>query len=108
MIGSLTSIVAEAVGVVVVGLITPIIAQAAGMEWGPLLNVGAVGAVLLWFMLRAEPRLRGIESAIDRSTRGNLILLLEIKRTTPEGRTAAETLKQEIEAAAKARGETLT
>lgn len=40
----------------------------------PLINLGAMGVVLIWFMFRAEPRMRGMERAIDRQTRATILL----------------------------------
>ena len=42
-------------------------------DFGALVNLGAVGIVLAWFMWRTEPRLERIERAMDRFTRAQLI-----------------------------------
>lgn len=65
----------------VTALLMPL-AQAAGVtsaELSPILNLGAVGAVLLWFMLRSEPRLVRVEEALNRMTRmlGHTIVSME-------------------------------
>lgn len=92
--------------IILIGSIaTAAAAAGAVMDWTPLANIGPVGIILIWFMWRAEPRLRAIESAIDRQTRGNLVMLIEIKRTSPEGKTVAEGIIKEIEAAGRQRGE---
>jgi len=36
---------------------------------GPWVQFGAVGACLMWFMFRSEPRLRAIEASINRASR---------------------------------------
>lgn len=74
-----------------------------GFDWSPLLNMGGVGLVLVWFLWKAEPRMRAIESAIDRNSRSILILLLEISRTTPEAKIQANAVVTEIEKAEEAR-----
>lgn len=49
------------------------------MDWiSPLLQFGGVGVCLIWFMFRSEPRLRAIESSIDRSTRSMILLSIAI------------------------------
>lgn len=41
-----------------------------------LLQFGAGGFVLLWFMFRCEPRLRAIERAIEKLTRAVLLSVI--------------------------------
>lgn len=54
-------------------------ATANSMDWlGPLLQYGGIGACLVWFMFRAEPRLRSIEGAIDRFSRAIIVLSIGI------------------------------
>jgi len=60
--------------------------------WSPLINIGAIGCVLAWFLIRAEPRLGRIERAIDRSTRANLIMA-QIMSDIAEHRRVSETTK---------------
>lgn len=47
--------------------------------WAPLLNTGPIGAILVWFMLRNEPRLRAIEASIDRIARALMIVVTAMK-----------------------------
>jgi hypothetical protein len=49
-------------------------AQAVTDGWQALLNMGAIGCVLVYQLARAEPRLQRIERAIDRQSRGGLIM----------------------------------
>lgn len=77
----------------------------ATFDFSPLLNVGATGVILAWMLWQAVPRMRGIESAVDRLSDAILILLLEIDRTTPQAREQAQVIRNKIKDARKARGE---
>lgn len=46
-----------------------------GAEFGPLIQTGAIGVVLAWFLFRIEPRIRALERAVDRFSR---VMLLDI------------------------------
>ena len=48
-------------------------------EFAPLANLGAIGLVLGWFMLRSEPRQRKLEEAMDRQTRMNGYVLIALE-----------------------------
>lgn len=49
------------------------------LDWlMPLLQFGGVGVCLIWFMFRSEPRLRAIESSIDRICRALIVLSIAI------------------------------
>lgn len=80
------------------------LAQAVAFDWSSLAEYGIIGVVLGWFLWKAEPRMRSMEAAIDRMTRGNMIMLMEIQRTTPEGKRQAQALIEEINQADKERG----
>jgi hypothetical protein len=65
----------------------------------PLLNVGAVGLILAWFMFKNEPRMERMEEAIDRNTRGQMLFLLGVE-TMPRAITEqAQQMLQELESA---------
>lgn len=66
---------------------------------------GPTGAMLAWVLWKMEPRQRAAEAVVDRVIRGNMIMLMEIQRTTPEGKRQAAALVEEIDAAAKERGD---
>ena len=51
--------------------------------FSPLLNVGAVGVVCAWFMLRAEARLKGVERAVNRMS--ETVLLDILSRSSASG-----------------------
>lgn len=42
----------------------------------PLIQVGAVGAILAFFLVKLEPRLRGLEVAIYTMIRSNMLLVM--------------------------------
>lgn len=64
--------------------------------WAALANVGAVGAVLIWFMFRAEPRLKAIEKATDRQTRSMILLTINLPSTSKQVRIMGEEILTEI------------
>lgn len=64
----------------------------------PLLQLGGVGACLVWFMFRSEPRLRAIEAAIDRITRSLIVLSFAIANALEAiGWHAAKSIKLQAE-----------
>jgi hypothetical protein len=73
-------------------------------DLSPLTSVGGVGVVLAWMLWKSEPRLKAIESAVDRCNRTVLMLMLEIERTSPQAKEQATALLKEIEQAQNARG----
>lgn len=64
-------------------------------EWAQLLNVGAVGVVLAWFLYKLEPRLRDIEEALDRLTQAQLLLLINQPHTPEATRREAQRMLDE-------------
>lgn len=75
----------------------------AGVDVGSLLNLGAVGLVLAWFLLRSEPRMLGIEEAIDRNTRGAMLALLALEQVASGVKHQAQGVLEEIADAEKRR-----
>lgn len=69
----------------------------------PLIQLGAVGACLAWFMFRSEPRLRAIEGAIDRMARAILLLVIALPNATAATREQAKGIQQELDDAQKTR-----
>lgn len=83
------------------------LAQTATTEWTTsLLQLGGVGGCLVWFMFRSEPRLRAIESAIDRMARSIMLLVGALPSANEAQKLQAKGLIREIDDAAKSRGET--
>lgn len=87
-------------------------AAANSSEWfGPLLQLGGVGACLAWFMFRSEPRLRAIEAAIDRASRTMIVMTIAIANvlealkwhSANAVRLQAEPIERELDDAAKLR-----
>lgn len=100
-------------------MLLPILAQAAEgaassiAPWlGPIFQYGGIGVCLAWFMFRSEPRLRAIEAAIDRVTRGMVVATIAIANAlealqwhaAKSLKVQAETLDRELDDAAKNRG----
>ena len=73
------------------------------VELTPLLNGGAIACVLAWFMFKAEPRLKGIEDAIDRQSRALLMWMLQQEGAGAGIKTQATTLLAEVTEAENAR-----
>lgn len=67
----------------------------------PLVNMGAIGIVLGWFMLRAEPRLRAIEASIDRVARALMVAVLSMKSCDASLKEQAQSIINEVEEAHK-------
>jgi hypothetical protein len=83
-----------------------IIAEAATFDWLHFAaQNGPVGLMLAWVLWKMEPRQRANEAVVDRLIRGNMIMLMEIQRTSPEGKRQAAALVLEIDEAAKERDE---
>lgn len=65
-------------GLVVGGF--PLLADASGSDImhavEPLIQAGAVGAILAFFLVKLEPRLRGIEVAVYTLIRSNMLTLM--------------------------------
>jgi hypothetical protein len=72
-------------------------------RWSPLINLGAVGCVLAWFMFRMEPRLRRMEQAIDRMSRAIMLAALSMKGVSPALKEQATAVLKEIEDAQERR-----
>ena len=68
-----------------------------------LLQLGAIGAVLLWFMLRAEAKLESIALAQDRNTRAILLLTMALPSADEPMRRAAREILDEIDAPGRVR-----
>lgn len=84
-----------------------VLAQTATTEWTTsLLQLGGVGGCLVWFMFRSEPRLRAIESAIDRMSRSLMLLVGSLPSANEAQKQQAKALIREVDDASKARGET--
>lgn len=81
-----------------------LILAAGEISWvDPLIQLGAVGGVLVWFMFKTEPRLRGVEAAIDRMARSILLLVVSIPHATDTAKEQAKGIITEIDDAAKLR-----
>lgn len=68
-------------------------------EITPLINLGAIGCVLLWFMLRMEPRIRKLEESNDRLGKMLGYVVIALKSTTPAVREQVEQVIKEIDEA---------
>lgn len=63
----------------------------------PLLNVGAVGAILWWFMTRLERFMRDNTRSQDRLTRSILLLNVSLPSATPRIKEQARHIMHELE-----------
>lgn len=85
----------------------PVLAQETGkgFDFSLLWNAGVCGVILAWTMWRAEPRLRGIEAAIDRLTRMIAIMLTELPHVLQGAKDQCRVVMGELNVAARNRGE---
>jgi hypothetical protein len=67
-----------------------------GVELTPLLNLGAVGAIAGYLLLKNEPRLKGVEQAVDRLTRGLMLSVLANEHASLQQKAQATELLQEL------------
>lgn len=74
-------------------------------DFGPLINVGGIGVVLAWLLWKSEPRMRGIEAAIDRLTRMIAVFLIELPHVIDAVKLQAREAQADCDRAAAERGE---
>lgn len=77
--------------------------EAGNVDLGPLINLGGVGAVLAWFLMRAEKKFdeirRGYEMnsrALDRMVRAQMLAVLADIHVAPQVKQQAQELLAEI------------
>ncbi len=63
----------------------------------PLLNIGGIGVVLFWFMWKMEPRLRSMESTIDRNSRAEMIGVLAMTWVPDPLKDQARAIVKEVD-----------
>lgn len=63
----------------------------------PLIQVGAVGAILAWYLVKQEPRLRAIEFELQTQSRAILLNTLANPHASAQIREAAFEMKEQIE-----------
>lgn len=76
-----------------------------GFDFSLLWNAGVCGVILAWTMWKAEPRLRGVEAAIDRLTRMIAIMLTELPHVMQGAKDQCRVVMRELDVAAHRRGE---
>lgn len=84
------------VGTIVAEAASP--GEASAAWWAPLVNTGAIGCVLIWFMLRAEPRFRAIEASIDRVSRVLSLAIIAMRSCDAVVKEQAEEIVRELNA----------
>ena len=72
------------------------------MDISPLINLGAVGVVLAWFMIRAETKLDALVRAVNRLALSQVLDVLNRPGISPETKRQARILEQDIKSAQKA------
>lgn len=65
--------------------------------WESLINVGAIGVVLGWFLIKAEPRMQGIERAINRLVRAQMLTLLSLPYVEEQQKREAKSILDEVD-----------
>jgi hypothetical protein len=64
---------------------------------GALLSSGVAGAVLLWFMFRAEARFKGVERSVNRMSKGILLLVVSMDSANHTTKEEARHLLRELD-----------
>ncbi len=83
----------------VANVISPFLAEGDSdfAKYLPLSNAVGLAGVLGWFMFRLEPRVRSMESTIDRASRVAMIQVLAIDELSQGLRNAAKDRIEEID-----------
>lgn len=68
-------------------------------ELAPIANLGAMGCVLLWFMLRSEPRMQRHTEAIDRLTKMNGYVVIALETVHPAVKKQVQAIIDEVQEA---------
>lgn len=66
-------------------------------KWGPLLNLGAIGCVLLWFMMQLTPQVKSLVAALDRSTRMSALTIIALDFLPAAVKKQAQQIVNEID-----------
>lgn len=69
------------------------------VELAPLFNGGSLACILAWFMFKAEPRMKGMEDAIDRNSKTMLLFILAHDEIKPGVKVQATEMLAEIKTA---------
>lgn len=96
-----TVVLSAYLGMIFVGASTP----SAGFDWGELIKAGGIAAICAFVLVRLEPRLRGVESAIDRLTRMIAVMLGELPHVIEAVKTQCSDMRRELDQAATQRGD---
>jgi hypothetical protein len=70
----------------------------------PLLQLGAIGAVLAWFLLQMNPRLERVERAIDLLSRTILLDIVSRRDADAVVKSQAESMVRQIDDKYRQRG----
>lgn len=69
-----------------------------GYDFGPIVNTSVAVAVLAFMLVKLEPRLRAIESSIDRVTRALMLVVVSIpSENNKAAREQADAITREVE-----------
>lgn len=67
-------------------------------KYGNLFNLGAVGCVLLWFMMQLTPQIKALVAALDRSTRMSGLTIIGLEFLPASVKKQAGLIVNEIDA----------
>lgn len=67
-------------------------------EFAPLINAGGLAAVLVFVLSKLEPRLRSIETSIDRMSRALLLVVVSKDGPSTAEREQAQIILDELRA----------
>lgn len=72
-------------------------------KYGPLFNLGAIGCVLLWFMMQLTPQIKALVTALDRSTRMSGLTVIALEYCSQSVKDQAQRIVSEIDSARDAK-----
>lgn len=82
----------------------PILLEITNYGWiENVIQFGLGGVVLMWFMLRMEPRMRAVEESIDTISRSMLLLAVSLAPHTEAIKQQAKKIEEDLDAAARER-----
>jgi anaerobic C4-dicarboxylate transporter len=95
---------------VLMAYMATVVAQAAGgspmsFDWGEVIKAGGIAAICAFVLARLEPRLRGVEAAIDRVTRMIAVMLGELPHVIDAVKNQCRDMEKELDRAAQQRGD---
>lgn len=93
--GTVAYLVQPIIGAVV--LVLAVAGEIVSGPWSHLVDVGAVGCLLAWFIFQATPLMKSLTAAIDRNTRGSMLAVIAMRGVQKNIKDQAEGVIREID-----------